>query len=74
MTDSDRRELLNVIRQFKPPDISDLDAALNCIASHAETIRELTNARRELQDALFDIGKKAAILAERSLPSEPRPI
>lgn len=60
MTPGERQALKDIIRQFKNPEDSDFDAALNVIASHAKTIRALQDrldeARRLFEDfkAKFD--------------------
>lgn len=41
MTPGERQAIKDLIRQFKSPETSDLDAAINVIASHAETIKAL---------------------------------
>lgn len=45
------KALLDVIRAFKPPEISDLEAALNTIINHAAQIRRLHEALKEIRDA-----------------------
>lgn len=41
-TKEQRESLIEAIRFFKEPGVSDLDAALNLITSHAKTIQDLT--------------------------------
>lgn len=56
------RAILNVIHEFKPDDISDLEAALNVITNHAAQIRELTDRIAHLESVLAQIGELAAHL------------
>lgn len=65
MKPSERAALLDVIRAFKNPDDSDLDAALNVIASHADVIRRQQNVIRFLTHNLKTIGETATLAAER---------
>lgn len=51
--------LLDVIREFKPSTIDDLEAALNVISNHAAQIRELTDKVRHLERVLDQIADKA---------------
>lgn len=57
----ERQVLLDVLRTFKPPELSDLDAALNVIINHARTIQTLTLALREIK---AEPDKRSAIAAK----------
>jgi hypothetical protein len=64
MTSLERRALLDVIREFKPPEISELDAALNVIASHAAMINSLL---REIKTLRLKIKTEIDSLKEDTL-------
>lgn len=55
MSPKERDALLEIIRTFKSPGDSELDAALNVIASHAATIRRLDARVRALKQCLAGI-------------------
>lgn len=59
MTDQEREALLHVIRHFKKPEMSDLDAALLCIKGQGEEIRRL-------QDIVLDFKYEISRLLEFS--------
>lgn len=47
--------LLNVIEEFKPEEISTLEASLNVISNHAAKIKELMKENDHLRDLLKQI-------------------
>lgn len=51
--------LLDLIREFKPSTITDLEATLNVISNHAAQIRELTDRVHHLELVLDQIADKA---------------
>lgn len=50
-----RKALLDLIREFKPEGLSDLDAAINVISNHAETIRKQTDEINALKAIIRQI-------------------
>lgn len=55
MDDGVRSAIKDIIRQFKYPGDSDLDAAINVISNHAETIRRQIDRIEELENGIKDL-------------------
>lgn len=53
-----QKALLNVIQTFRGPDITDLEAALNVIMSHADTINKLSAENLKLREIIFSANKQ----------------
>lgn len=62
-----RGALLQIIREFKPEGVSDLDAALNLVCKHADTIRALMDENDALRALLAEISARAASAPKSAL-------
>jgi len=69
VTSKERAALIELIETFKPAEVSTLDATLNVLISHAETISAQAKEIRELQKAMADAGER---LVKRSQESQQR--
>jgi len=59
---SENKALLEVVKQFKAPDVSELEAALNVIRHHAAEIERLNQRIRGIDAAFATFQKSIAEL------------
>lgn len=64
-----QKEVLSIIRQFKKPEMSDIEAAINVISNHAARIQQQADHIDRLEEDIRKLWETANRLSAENLSS-----